>query len=132
MDKSSLNFCVDQPRVVHTIIKRALTPIYCVLAIQCLPPPVQPPMLYIKMCVFKFYFRFRVAAFEIWCTTFRKFEKTYFEWEWGSVFHGSVNYIAIKPSLTKFVTYRLKTSIALPTKLTNFDYIWLFNYSCVK
>ena len=39
------------------------------------PCPVQPPMLYIKMCVFKFSFRFRVAALEIWCTTFRKFEK---------------------------------------------------------
>ena len=37
--------------------------------------PVQPPMLYIKIRVFKFSLRFRVAALEIWCTTFRKFEK---------------------------------------------------------
>ena len=41
--------------------------------------PVQPPMLYIKMCVFKFSLRFRVAALEIWCTTSRKFEKTCFK-----------------------------------------------------
>ena len=40
-------------------------------------PPVQPPMLYIKMCVFKFYLRFWVAPLEIWCTTLRKFEKTF-------------------------------------------------------
>ena len=33
------------------------------------------PMLYIKIRVFKFSLRFRVAALEIRCTTFRKFEK---------------------------------------------------------
>ena len=41
--------------------------------------PVQPPMLYIKIYVFKFSLRFRVAALEIWCTTSRKFEKTCFK-----------------------------------------------------
>ena len=66
-------------------VEEIATPLLTIIALagdsMFAPPPVQPPMLYIKMCVFKFYLRFRVAAFEIWCTTFRKFEKTYFEWE---------------------------------------------------
>ena len=39
------------------------------------PSPVQRPMLYIKMYVFKLSLQFRVAPPEIWGTTFRKFEK---------------------------------------------------------
>ena len=37
--------------------------------------PVRPPMLSLKLRVFKFSLRIRVAPLEIWCATFRKFEK---------------------------------------------------------
>ena len=67
------------------------------------PPPVQPPMLYTKMCVFKFSLRFRVAALEIWCTTFRKFEKTCFKsllsLHWCLILYGSVDYKTTKSKL---------------------------------
>ena len=43
------------------------------------PSPVQPPMLYIKMCHFKFSLRFRVAPLKIRGTTFRKFENRVFK-----------------------------------------------------
>ena len=95
------------------------------------PFPVQPPMLYIKMCLFKFSLRFRVAPLEIWCTTFRKFEKTCFKSVWSLhcrlVLFGPVDYKTTKSKLLLNVLGVLKISFLI-NEIDDF----FFNYSNIK
>ena len=94
--------------------------------------PVQPPMLYIKIRVFKFSLRFRVAALEIWCTTFRKFEKTCFKsllsLHWCLILYGSVDYKTTKSKLLLNVLGVLKKSFIINI----IDDFWLAFFSTIK
>ena len=89
-------------------------------------------MLYIKMCVFEFYLQFWVVPLEIWCTTFRKFEKTCFKSLW-SLHCCLVLYGYAKSKTTKFkllcnVLYLLQNSILI----NKIDDFWLIFFSTIQ
>ena len=96
------------------------------------PSPEQPPMLYIKMCLFKFSLWFRVAPLEIWCTTFRKFEKTCFKSLWSLhcclILYGSVDYKTTPSKLLLNVLRVLKISFLI----NKIDDFWLTFFSTIQ
>ena len=88
------------------------------------PSPVQPPMLYIKMCHFKFSLRFRVAPLEIRGTTFRKFEKRVFKvCEACIIVQFSMGHLIIKQqSPNSYSIFQVYSKIVFQSvKLTIFD-----------